>query len=122
MAYIVGIDGGGTKTAVTIAHDQEESLFTFTVGPINYNGGDADAIAASFEEIFNRTRHYCGDLRAVAHICIGAAGISNPLVVRLLEQHVRSNGYNWPLTITGDQETALYGARHFPRLRISGSL
>ncbi|WP_044477390.1 N-acetylglucosamine kinase [Paenibacillus antibioticophila] len=112
MAYIVGIDGGGTKTAVTIARDQEESLFTFTVGPINYNGGDADAIAASFEEIFNRTRHYCGDLRAVAHICIGAAGISNPLVVRLLEQHLRSNGYNGPLTITGDQETALYGAQN----------
>lgn len=50
MAFIVGIDGGGTKTAVTITHDQEDSLFTFTVGPINYNGGDADAIAASFEK------------------------------------------------------------------------
>lgn len=112
MAYIVGIDGGGTKTAVAIAHDQEENLFTFTVGPINYNGGDADAIAASFEEIFNRTKLYCGNLQEVANVCIGAAGISNPLVVRFLEQHVRSNGYNGPLTITGDQETALYGAQN----------
>lgn len=112
MAYIVGIDGGGTKTAVAIAHDQEDDTLTFTVGPINYNGGDADAIAASFEEIFNRTKLYCGNLQEVAHVCIGAAGISNPLVVRFLEQHVRSNGYNGPLTITGDQETALYGAQN----------
>lgn len=112
MAYIVGIDGGGTKTAVTIAHDRDDDLCTFTVGPINYNGGDADAIAASFAEIFKRTKDCCGDLQAIAHICIGAAGISNPLVVRFLEQHVRSHGYTGPLTITGDQETALYGAQN----------
>jgi N-acetylglucosamine kinase-like BadF-type ATPase len=112
MAYIVGIDGGGTKTAVTITHDQEDALLTFTVGPINYNGGDADAIAASFEEIFNQTKLYCTNLEEVAHICIGAAGVSNPLVVRFLEKHVRDNGYMGPLTITGDQETALYGAQN----------
>ncbi|WP_339168514.1 BadF/BadG/BcrA/BcrD ATPase family protein [Paenibacillus sp. FSL H7-0943] len=112
MAFIVGIDGGGTKTAVTITHDQEDSLFTFTVGPINYNGGDADSIAASFEEIFSQTKLYCGNLQEVAHICIGAAGISNPLVINFLEQHVRNNGYIGPLTITGDQETALYGAQN----------
>lgn len=112
MAYIIGIDGGGTKTAVTIIHEQGDAFFTFTVGPINYNGGDADAIAASFGEIFNQTKLYCGNLQEVAHICIGAAGISNPLVVHLLEQHVRDHGYTGPLTITGDQETALYGAQN----------
>lgn len=112
MAYIVGVDGGGTKTAVTIIHDQEDALLTFTVGPINYNGGDADAIAVSFEEIFNRTKLYCSNLEEVTHICIGAAGVSNPTVVHFLEKHVRDNGYIGPLTITGDQETALYGAQN----------
>ncbi|WEK54993.1 MAG: BadF/BadG/BcrA/BcrD ATPase family protein [Candidatus Cohnella colombiensis] len=112
MAYIVGIDGGGTKTAITIAHDREDDLVTFTVGPINYNGGDADAITASFEEIFNRTMLICHNLEDVAHICIGAAGVSNPLVVGFLEKQVRDNGYTGPLTITGDQETALYGAQN----------
>lgn len=114
MAYIVGMDGGGTKTAVTIAHDQEQEgdLFTFTVGPINYNGGDADDIAASFAEMFERIKQYCHGLQAVVHICIGAAGISNPLVAHFLEQHVRKHGYDGPLTITGDQETALYGAQN----------
>jgi N-acetylglucosamine kinase-like BadF-type ATPase len=111
MAFIVGIDGGGTKTAVTISHDQEETVLNFTVGPINYNGGDADAIAASFREIFNRTRLCCTNLADVVHVCIGAAGVSNPVVASFLEKQVRDNGYLGPLTITGDQETALYGAQ-----------
>ncbi|MBO9600764.1 MAG: ATPase [Cohnella sp.] len=112
MAYFIGIDGGGTKTAVTIAHDGEGALTTFTVGPINYNGGDAEAIAASFAELFDRAKLVCNNLENVAHICIGAAGVSNPLVVDLLEKHVRDNGYAGPLTLTGDQETALYGAQN----------
>jgi len=110
MTYIIGIDGGGTKTAVAIARDGEAALTTFTVGPINYNGGDAEAIAASFADIMNRARLACGNVEDVAHICIGAAGVSNPLVAGLMEKHVRDNGYTGPLTITGDQETALYGA------------
>lgn len=112
MAYVIGIDGGGTKTAVAIARDEEDALTTFTVGPINYNGGDAEAIAASFAELFDRVKHACGSMEKVAHVCIGAAGVSNPSVVGLLEKRVRDNGYAGPLTITGDQETALYGAQN----------
>ena len=110
MAFIIGIDGGGTKTAVTVAHDGQDEPTTFTVGPINYNGGDAEAIAASFADIFQRAKLICNRLEDVAHICIGAAGVSNPIVAGHLEKHVRENGYTGPLTITGDQETALYGA------------
>ncbi|WP_270164477.1 N-acetylglucosamine kinase [Paenibacillus sp. SYP-B4298] len=114
MTYIVGIDGGGTKTAVTIAHEREQegTLCSFAVGPINYNGGDAQAIAAAFGDMFHQLKHHCGDLGEVAHLCIGAAGVSNPVVGQLLEEQVRGQGYRGPLTITGDQETALYGAQN----------
>ncbi|ETT47972.1 BadF/BadG/BcrA/BcrD ATPase family protein [Paenibacillus sp. FSL P4-0338] len=113
MAFIVGMDGGGTKTAVIVTHDdQEEPVLSFTAGPINYNGGDAGAIAAAFGEIFNQIRSCCTSLAEVNHVCIGAAGVSNPAVARFLEQQVRDNGYSGPLTITGDQETALYGAQN----------
>ncbi|MCR8657212.1 N-acetylglucosamine kinase [Paenibacillus endoradicis] len=112
MTYIVGIDGGGTKTAVTIAHDAGEIALSFTVGPININGGDRDHITASFVEMFEQMINFCGSLENIAHICIGAAGISNPLVKSFLEQNVRDNGFSGQLTITGDQETALYGAQN----------
>lgn len=81
MAFIVGMDGGGTKTAVIVTHeDQEEPVLSFSVGPINYNGGDAGAIAAAFGEIFNQIRSCCTSLAEVLHVCIGAAGVSNPAV------------------------------------------
>lgn len=113
MAFIVGMDGGGTKTAVIVTHDDQEGpVLSFTAGPINYNGGDAGAIAAAFGEIFKQIRSCCTSLAEVNHVCIGAAGVSNPAVARFLEQQVRDNGYSGPLTITGDQETALYGAQN----------
>jgi len=112
MAYVVGIDGGGTKTAVTIAHDDGGIALSFTVGPININGGDRANIEASFVEMFKQMISCCGSLENITHMCIGAAGISNPLVKSFLEQNVRDNGFLGQLTITGDQETALYGAQN----------
>lgn len=112
MVYVVGIDGGGTKTAVTIAAADGQIESVFSVGPINVNGGDQAHIAAEFVRIFEHIKSCCQPLDAVKHICIGAAGISNPLVRGFLEQQVRVNGYAGELTITGDQETALYGAQN----------
>ena len=112
MAYIVGIDGGGTKTAVTIADDAGDIALAFTVGAININGGDRAAITASFVAMFEQIKDCCSSLENIAHICIGAAGVSNPIVTSFLEQNVRDNGYAGQLTITGDQETALYGAQN----------
>lgn len=112
MPYVVGIDGGGTKTAVTIAYDNRDIALSFNVGPINVNGGNLAAIRASFVEMFERIASCCATIQHVEHICIGAAGVSNPQVMSFLEQNVRDNGYTGQLTITGDQETALYGAQN----------
>lgn len=112
MAYVVGIDGGGTKTAITIGNERGEICDQFVVGAINMNGGDHDLIASSFVEMFNRIKQCCGSLASVSHIAIGAAGVSNPIVTAFLDKQVRINGYNGQLTITGDQETALYGAQN----------
>jgi len=121
MTYIVGIDGGGTKTAVAIAvanKDSERSLTSpdlevvhqFSVGAMNVNGGDQAAIIQSFQKIFSEITTVCGSVDEVAHICIGTAGISNPEVALFLEKQLRINGYHGQFTVTGDQETALYGA------------
>ncbi|MFD2114611.1 BadF/BadG/BcrA/BcrD ATPase family protein [Paenibacillus yanchengensis] len=112
MAYIVGIDGGGTKTAVTVARHNKQIVATFVSDPINYNGGDRDTITGSFATIFHHIVDICGSLDAVDYICIGAAGLSNPEVKGWLQQHVIDNNYTGPLTIIGDQEVALYGAHN----------
>lgn len=110
MRYAAGLDGGGTKTAVTIVDEAGEVVRAFTSGPINFNGQDEASIRASFREMMALIAEACGGLDRCAHICLGAAGVSNPAVSSLLEGNVRASGYGGGLTITGDHETALYAA------------
>lgn len=111
MKYVVGLDGGGTKTAVTIADERGHVVHTFTSGAINYNGQDEVSITSSFQQIMETIAVVCGGLDHCVQMCIGAAGVSNPTVVSRLESSVRERGYQGGLTITGDHETALYGAQ-----------
>ncbi|SDN39592.1 BadF-type ATPase [Paenibacillus sp. yr247] len=108
--YVAGLDGGGTKTAVTVADENGLVVHTFTSGAINYNGQDEVSIRHSFQEIFDTVARVCGGLDHCAQVVIGAAGLSNPTVIARLESNVRESGYQGELFIIGDQETALCGA------------
>lgn len=110
MKYVAGMDGGGTKTAVTVADENGRTIRAFTSGAINYNGQDEESIRNSFHEIMAVIGDACGGLEHCACICVGAAGVSNPDVHDRIVADVRSSGYEGDLTITGDHETALRGA------------
>ena len=110
MGYVLGIDGGGTKTEVVIADLQQTELYRFTAGAINLNGKSVEAVQQSFEEIAAQIIERYKDWSQCRYIAIGAAGISNPSVHEQLEHCIRNIGYTGELTIVGDQETALYGA------------
>jgi N-acetylglucosamine kinase-like BadF-type ATPase len=97
LEYAAGLDGGGTKTAVTVCDLDGNLLEKFTDGPINLNGDSSDHVANSFHQIFNRLDAIYG-LDLCKSICLGAAGISNPEVKQA------------SLLLTGDHKTALYGA------------
>lgn len=111
MRYVAGLDGGGTKTAVTIADEFGGVVHTFTSGGINYNGQDEASIGRNLTGIFEGIAKACGGLENCAAICIGAAGISNPEVISRLQRNVKECGYDGKLIITGDHETALCGAQ-----------
>lgn len=110
--YVAGLDGGGTKTAVTILDENGEVVHTFTSGAINYNGQDEASVGASLAEIFRTIATVCDGLIHCSQVCIGAAGVSNPTVTTRLESSVRACGYEGSLFITGDQQTALCGAHN----------
>ncbi len=110
MTYVVGIDGGGTKTTALIADKQGNVVSSLEKGPLNYNGQEEAVIQQSIQSIMRAIDEGCGGLEHCAHICLGAAGMSNPVVRAKLEQHIRASGYTGGLTITGDQDTALWGA------------
>ena len=111
MRYVAGWDGGGTKTAVTIADETGFVVHTFTSGAINYNGHDEASVRQSIQEICTTISNVCGGLEHCVQICIGAAGVSHPTVISRLEAEVRACGYQGGLIITGDHETTLYGAQ-----------
>lgn len=110
MKYAAGLDGGGTKTAVTIVDETGKTVKTSASGAINYNGQDEESVGASLQEIMESIALACGGIENCAEICIGAAGVSNPSVASRLTGHVRGFGYDGGLHIIGDHETALYGA------------
>jgi N-acetylglucosamine kinase-like BadF-type ATPase len=110
MKYVAGLDGGGTKTAVTVLEEGGRTVSRFEAGAINYNGQDEDSVRRTLRDIVARLAQACGGLDRCAYIGIGAAGVSNPSVTARLTAAMRENGYAGGLTIVGDHETALYGA------------
>lgn len=111
MRVIAGLDGGGTKTAVTVADEGGAVLHAFAAGPINLNGQDESSVRQSLADICVEIgRVSSGGMQGCAAVCVGAAGISNPAVSGLLTAGLRENGFAGELELVGDHVTALSGA------------
>ena len=109
-SYVVGLDGGGTKTAVTVADLGGNILLTFQSGAINPNGEKIENVNKNLAAIFTRLKDEYGGIDSCSAICIGAAGISNPAAKQVFVSAAENFGYHGNLVITGDHQTAFYGA------------
>ncbi len=108
--FILGIDGGGTHTRVEM-RDMENRLQGREVyGPFNVNSIGEDAFRALLRQVFAA----CGGMEDCAALCVGAAGISNPLVGQILEEELAAAGFRGKWKLCGDQEIALRGAMNGP--------
>jgi len=114
MEYVIGVDGGGTKTAVKVADLNGKTICCFQTGAINLNGESEENVRSNLKDILKETVNLTGGLETCRTICIGAAGISNPKTETVLKDSMRGAGYTGSLIITGDHETALYGALGVP--------
>lgn len=108
--FAVGLDGGGTKTTVTVMDAEGRIVREFTADGINYNGRKEAEVEQALHSICAELAAVCGGLGHIRHLVIGAAGISNPAIPGRLTAAVRSRGYTGPLRIIGDHEAALHGA------------
>lgn len=112
--YVLGIDGGGTKTAVCVADLKGDVLHTFKTGAININGESVESAKGNLISILSEAGMRFGGLDSCKSMCIGTAGISNMEMRHLMENAVHKAGYTGRLLITGDYRTALYGALGIP--------
>lgn len=108
--YVIGMDGGGTKTSVLLADTDGKVLDEFTGGTINYNGGSKEFIDSNLTNIFEVITEGGYHTGLCAAICVGAAGISNLTVKEQLLENIRKAGYQCPVSIVGDMDTAFAGA------------
>ena len=105
MKLIAGIDGGGTKTTLLWKYVDEDTVNQKLFGAFNLNGIGEEAFSILLEEIASYLESK-GDCIA---LCIGAAGISNPLMKIIISLSLEKHGiHNWRLV--GDHEIALEGA------------
>lgn len=110
MEIVAGLDGGGTKTAVTVADASGQILAEFAAGPINPNGTTDESVRNTILSIFSRLeRAYHADT-----VCVCSAGVCNPDTVAFLKAAVKDSGFTGKFLLLGDQVGALYGAAGKP--------
>jgi len=104
--FITGIDGGGTHTRVEIRDENNRRLRRGEFGPFNINSIGENAFRVLLRDVFA----WCGTMSECEKLCIGAAGVSNPVVRQILTQELERSGFRGKWKLCGDREIALRGA------------
>ncbi|WP_040214033.1 BadF/BadG/BcrA/BcrD ATPase family protein [Clostridium polynesiense] len=108
MKYIVGIDGGGTKTKLIVMDTEEKVQFSCIGGPCNILSSGYDTVKQSIEMVLQEGIIDNGlSFDDCIGMCIGAAGGARDSVKSQLEEIVRNLGYKGNLQITHDGEISL---------------
>lgn len=108
--YVVGIDGGGTKTRVAVCASDGTLLRQETFGAFNLSAIGEDGFRFRVEEILA----LCGDVSACGAICVGGAGVSGAAMAEILRAELSARGFTGKLLLCGDHEIALAGAMQTP--------
>lgn len=110
MTYVIGIDGGGTKTTGVIADDHGEVFAEATVGPSNPNSVTKERIKQEFDQLFAQLRKVdTNAFEKVDHVFAGLSGADHlttrahmkQLIEKLLPE-------KFTVSIDNDAITALY--------------
>lgn len=121
--YVVGWDGGGTKTAIQARGlDGTVLLNTSTLG-LNYNSYSEDELRRTIHTLITMMEQLQGGLKDCEMLCISTAGVSNRNAIDFLYRNIREVGLSCNIKIFGDYEGALYGAMGKPEgmILISGT-
>ncbi len=105
---VLGIDGGGTKTACVIVDEHQTVLAQVRVGSCNRNSvGDEKAKENLAEGIASVLRAANCERSAVNAACLGMAGVDRPVERSLVSSWMETFLPNVPTTIYNDAVIAL---------------
>ena len=111
MGYVIGIDGGGTKTLLKIADRNGKLLVVCQGGPSNIYSSSLDTVKANIHQLINDGLQQLNiDINSLDCVCMGTAGAGREDEQNLLKKLLREVGISCNIIITDDAITALYGA------------
>jgi N-acetylglucosamine kinase-like BadF-type ATPase len=122
--YVIGIDGGGTKTLGAIAGEDGVVIAQREVGSTNHHSNSLEVVRANLGELITGLLHAASaDPGEVRSICLGMAGVDRPEDRPLIEGLVREflpQSACWPVN---DGVIALMGGalKPFGIIVISGT-
>jgi len=107
--YILGIDGGGTKTIARLINIETQEQWLASAGPSSLNNDFSGAIGVLEKLIKEVTTLSCCELNDISAV-FGLAGAGNDKLVASLQQ-VFANRFAY-LAICSDAKTSAYGANN----------
>ena len=111
MEYIIGIDGGGTKSLLKLADSSGKLLVTCQGGPSNIYSSGVDTVARNLQQIIHEALTQAKITKdSLSYVCLGTAGAGREREKAILTKVLRDIGLTCKLIITHDAIPALYGA------------
>ncbi|BBI36481.1 N-acetylmuramic acid/N-acetylglucosamine kinase [Cohnella abietis] len=108
MKYVIGIDGGGTKSLLHMMDLEGNLLLELRGGPTNIYATSEQAVEQELTELLSQMVEASG--RSIADcvaLCLGSAGVDRPYEKQVLSDIFRKCGVTGILTITHDAEAVL---------------
>lgn len=124
MGYIIGIDGGGTKTVGLLATDTGECITKVQAGPSNYHVVGIEKTHKALLEVITELSSHAMDIPLKSiQICIGMAGLGREDDRIVIGKICDEIGINKNRILTHDAHVALVGGtgKHAGVIVISGT-
>lgn len=110
MRYVVGLDGGGTRTRLCCLNMQGQVLSAAEFGTLSVSGNQEGLALDTLRNVVAYLKEQPGGLCGCAGITVAAAGVSNPRTAQAVAQGLLEGGYTGPHQVVGDHLAALQGA------------
>ena len=89
MSYVLGIDGGGSKTVCVLMSDRREILGRGEAGSSNYQSVGIEAAKYSIESAINKAITTTDKIKIDA-ICLGLAGVGRSKDIEIVENIIKN--------------------------------
>ena len=110
MEYIIGIDGGGTKTKLLMTDRTGGLILSNAGGPSNINAAGYDGVRHVLLELVQEALTKAGATPSEClSLCMGAAGAGRAAEREAITGIFREMGFGCGLVITDDVMISLYG-------------